>query len=110
MAFVVFYCMRSQNFNDNYEYEIIVLCYNGIYYKVQIVVVGNFDLVWFGNIVDFGIIQMEFIIEWNFNWVMFVDFFFLLDVWVVLSKVKVRGYSGVYFIEYINGECYGWVC
>jgi hypothetical protein len=38
---------------------------------------------------------------------MLADFFSLPDARAALSKVKARGYSGAYLIEYINGERYG---
>jgi hypothetical protein len=101
------YRTRSQNPNDNYEYETTAPRHNGTYYKVQIAAVGNFDPARFSNIADIGVIQTEFIIERNLNRVMLADFFSLPDARAALSKVKARGYSGAYLIEYINGERYG---
>jgi len=101
------YRTRSQNPNDNYEYETTAPRHNGTYYKVQIAAVGNFDPARFSNIADIGTIQTEFIIERSLNRVMLADFFSLPDARAALSKVKARGYSGAYLIEYVNGERYG---
>jgi hypothetical protein len=101
------YRTRSQNPNDNYEYETTAPRHSGTYYKVQIAAVGNYDPARFSNIADIGTLQTEFIIARNLNRVMLADFFSLSDARSALSQVKEEGYSGAYLIEYINGERYG---
>ena len=107
MAPVAPYRTRSQNPNDNYEYETTAPRHSGTYYKVQIAAVGNFDPARFSNISELGTLQTEFIIERNLNRVMLADFFSLPDARAALSKVKAQGYDGAYLIEYVNGDRYG---
>lgn len=101
------YTTRSRDPNDNSEYRTSAPRHSGTYYKIQLAAVGTFAAERFSNVSDIGTVQTELIISRNLNRVMLADFFSASEVRAALQKVKDRGYTGAYMIEYKDGERYG---
>ena len=100
------YTARGRGPNDDYEYQTTAPRHNGTYYKIQLAAVGSFKSDRFSNVADLGRVDTELILARGLTRVLLADFFSLGDARSALQKVKNKGYSGAYIVEYIDGERY----
>ncbi|HMQ47972.1 MAG TPA: hypothetical protein PKA00_11310 [Saprospiraceae bacterium] len=101
------YIARGRNPNDNAEYQTSAPRHNGTYYKIQLAAVGTYVEDKFSDVQPLGRLDTELILGRGLTRVLVADFFSLEEARSALTKVKEKGYSSAYIVEYIDGERYG---
>lgn len=83
--------------------------HQGIYYKVQLIAVGNFSRtdVRFKDIKNFGRIDYEFLVDRGITRVLLADFFDKADALDAVNKANEYNFNGAFIVKYKDGERVG---
>lgn len=105
----VTYTSRGTSPNDNYEYTSNAPRYQGIYYKIQLVALRNFDPNHnsFQAVNSYGRLDGETITRRNLTRVLLGDFFTKSEAINTLNTVQQSGFPNAYLVQYENGVRYG---
>jgi hypothetical protein len=101
------YTSRATAHNDNFEYVTSAPRYRGVYYKIQLAAVGNYEASKFQSVSGIGRVDTEKLTSRELTRVLVGDFFSERDAIRAMESAKKAGYSGAYVVKYEDGARFG---
>ncbi|MCB0643283.1 MAG: PD40 domain-containing protein, partial [Phaeodactylibacter sp.] len=99
------YTTRAKARNDKAEYITSAPRHQGVYYKVQIAAVSNYDEndSRYSQVQTYGRIDTEYLIERKLTRLLIADFFSLNEAKDAMGKARKAGFSSAYLVKYEDG-------
>lgn len=103
------YVARAKSADDNYEYTSVSPRHEGIYYKIQLAAVRNYDPQHekFLAVQSIGRLDTEKIIERDLTRVLLAEFFSKQEAYEALQVAQNNGFDSAYIVKYEDGTRFG---
>ncbi len=103
------YTARGKDERDNFEFITSAPRYRGVYYKVQLIALRNYepDNPAFDGVKNIGRIDTEKLVSKELTRVLVADFFSLSEAKSALAAAQNNGFPNAYIVRYEDGERYG---
>lgn len=103
------YTARGTSPEDNLEYITNAPRYDGVYYKIQLAALQNYDEnnAVYQPVKDLGRIDTEKLVNKNLTRILLADFFTSDDAFSYIEQVKQLGFNNAYVVKYEDGVRYG---